>query len=496
MKDVNIKCLKKLDISEDKLPLHIGEEGITIDGVFYKNVKIIKSGEFYYIVSDKAVLTITCTAICNARCNFCYNGITFTPDSGGFIDLHNSNLERLQQFCKDAQIQIVSFSGGEPTLYPVELLKLVERFSKIIPKIRRLHTNGLNLNKTVNYKGKEKKLYEHLKDVGITDISISVAHINPDINAKIMNYSGLSYELVKNIIASGIDVRFSCYLDNDGSKDLEEFNKYLEKGMELGVKRFIFRLSSGIPRCYELDNSFSKNNRNVTSDVLTYVDFLKNKGFVVKYFQKKSDSHLYMLEKGDIKVDVDRSLEEIDPDKKIRRIIYMPNNCTYTSWIDSTSFLFKEDAEEIVTALLDNEHKKIDIGEKIYPASSAREYIKSRRRNIELEKNNIYCDTHTHTSVSDGWVTPTELILKAKENGVKRIVISDHNCLTDEFDAIRRFADNNSIEIPFQGVEVSCVYLDEKNEPKIKMHMLVYANNFKKDFLDFISFANKNAFWI
>ena len=31
---------------------------------------------------------------------------------------------------------------------------MVERFSKIIPKIRRLHTNGLNLNKTVNYKGK------------------------------------------------------------------------------------------------------------------------------------------------------------------------------------------------------------------------------------------------------------------------------------------------------------------------------------------------------
>lgn len=182
---------------------------------------------------------------------------------------------------------------------------------------------------------------KHLKDVGITDISISVAHINPNINAQIMNYSGLSYDLVKNIIDAGIDVRFSCYLDNDGSKDLEEFNKYLEKGIELGVKRFIFRLSSGIPRCYELDNNFSKNNRNVTIDVLEYVNFLKNKGFEVKYFQKKSDSHLYMLEKGNIKVDVDRSSEEIDPDKKIRRIIYMPNNCTYTSWIDSTSFLFE-----------------------------------------------------------------------------------------------------------------------------------------------------------
>lgn len=70
MKDVNIKCLNKIDIPDDRLPLHIGEEGITIDDVFYKNIKIIRSGNFYYIVSDKAVLTITCTAICNARCNF------------------------------------------------------------------------------------------------------------------------------------------------------------------------------------------------------------------------------------------------------------------------------------------------------------------------------------------------------------------------------------------------------------------------------------------
>ena len=144
-----------------------------------------------------------------------------------------------------------------------------------------------------------------------------------------------------------------------------------------------------------------------------------------------------MLQKENIKVDIDRSLEEIDPDKKIRRIIYMPNNCTYTSWIDSTSFLFKEDEENIVIELLNNEHKNIDVRKKVYPASSARKYIESRRKNIELEKNNIYCDTHTHTSVSDGWLTPTEMILKAKESGIKRLVISDHNCLTEEFNTIK-----------------------------------------------------------
>ena len=488
MKDVNIKGLKNIDIPDEKLPMYIGEEGITINDVFYKNVKIIKSNNLYYIVSNKAVLTITCTALCNARCNFCYNGITFTPDSGGFVDLNNFNLEKLLQFCKNAEIKIVSFSGGEPTLFPYELLNLVEKVSKVVPNIRRLHTNGLNLGKVVNYKGKDKKLYEHLKDVGITDISISVAHINPSINAKIMNYSGLSYELVKNIIDAGIDVRFSCYLDNDGSKDLKEFNQYLHNGIDLGVKRFIFRLSSGIPRCYELDNNFSKNNRNVTIDVLKYVEFLKENGYEVKYFQKKSDSHLYMLEKGDIKVDVDRSLEEIDPDKKIRRIIYMPNNCTYTSWIDSTSFLFKEDQDKLIKKLLDKQ-TKLDKCEKLYPASSARVYIKAR---CKLEKNNIYCDTHTHTNVSDGWVTPSELILKAKENGIERVVITDHNCLTNNFNEIRQFANKNFVEIPFQGAEVSCVYV-ENNKPKIKMHLLVYANNFKREFLDFISLANKNV---
>ena len=491
MKDVNIKCLKSIDIPNDKLPMHVGEEGITINDVLYKNVKIIKSNGLYYIVSNKAVLTITCTAICNARCNFCYNGITFTPDSGGFVDLNNTNLEKLLQFCKDAEIKIVSFSGGEPTLFPNELLKLVERVSKIVPNIRRLHTNGINLGKVVNYKGKNKKLYEHLKDAGITDISISVAHTNPSINAKIMNYSGLSYELVKNIIDAGIDVRFSCYLDNDGSKDLEEFDKYLQNGISLGVKRYIFRLSSGIPRCYELDNNFSKNNRNVTIDVLKYVKFLEKKGFKVKYFQKKSDSHLYMMEKGDIKVDVDRSLEEIDPDKKIRRIIYMPNNCTYTSWIDSTSFLFSEDQDRVVKKLLDMQ-TKVDRCEKLYPASSARAYIKARCKNIELEKNNIYCDTHTHTNVSDGWVTPSELILKAKEDGIKKLVITDHNCLTNNYNEIKQYANKNSIEIPFQGTEVSCVYVED-NKPKIKMHLLVYANKFKREFLDFISLANKNV---
>ncbi len=47
---------------------------------------------------------------------------------------------------------------GEKGTYfiSIELLKLVEKVSKVIPNIRRLHTNGLNLGKVVKYNGKAK----------------------------------------------------------------------------------------------------------------------------------------------------------------------------------------------------------------------------------------------------------------------------------------------------------------------------------------------------
>ncbi len=38
-------------------------------------------------------------------------------------------------------------------------------------------------------------------------------------------------------------------------------------------------------------------------------------------------------------------------------------------------------------------------------------------------------DLHTHTTSSDGTLTPKELIYYAKEKGLDAIAISDHDCL-------------------------------------------------------------------
>ncbi len=39
-------------------------------------------------------------------------------------------------------------------------------------------------------------------------------------------------------------------------------------------------------------------------------------------------------------------------------------------------------------------------------------------------------DFHTHTTCSDGQLTPIELINKAKNDGLKAIAITDHDCIS------------------------------------------------------------------
>jgi predicted metal-dependent phosphoesterase TrpH len=45
-------------------------------------------------------------------------------------------------------------------------------------------------------------------------------------------------------------------------------------------------------------------------------------------------------------------------------------------------------------------------------------------------------DLHTHTNVSDGVLSPEELIAKAIGNGFKMLAITDHNCLLPDLQNI------------------------------------------------------------
>ncbi len=65
-------------------------------------------------------------------------------------------------------------------------------------------------------------------------------------------------------------------------------------------------------------------------------------------------------------------------------------------------------------------------------------------------------DLHCHSTASDGSMTPTEVILRAKKNGVTTLALTDHDTINGQQEAIKAAADNAINLIP--GIEISTTW--------------------------------------
>lgn len=98
--------------------------------------------------------TITLTRKCNLRCNFCYAKRTeYIEDN--IIDY--DDLKKVIDFCDEAQVKYIVFTGGEPTLYP-RIFDILEYIKNKKHKMQvAIATNGILLkniefcNKLVSY---------------------------------------------------------------------------------------------------------------------------------------------------------------------------------------------------------------------------------------------------------------------------------------------------------------------------------------------------------
>jgi len=67
-------------------------------------------------------------------------------------------------------------------------------------------------------------------------------------------------------------------------------------------------------------------------------------------------------------------------------------------------------------------------------------------------------DLHTHTTASDGQLTPSELIIQAKQIGLSAIAITDHDTIDGLDEAVRAAKDNSIIFIPGVEIEINHPY--------------------------------------
>lgn len=76
---------------------------------------------------------------------------------------------------------------------------------------------------------------------------------------------------------------------------------------------------------------------------------------------------------------------------------------------------------------------------------------------------NYTCDLHTHSTRSDGADTPREVIMRAKENGVKILALTDHDIVPDDTDidaagnrgSLKEYASTHGVTL-LLGTEISC----------------------------------------
>jgi len=329
--------------------LKVFKEPEEYKGTRYWNANLIKFEDKEYIVSDKAILTLVTVASCNAACKFCSNDITFHPN--GKYMTFNDELKRVLDFSVLAGIKKVAFSGGEPTANPQKLYDLASNF---IPAFStsRIHTNGYGLMHEIKNKDdKSTILLKGLINLGLSGVTLSVAHFDTEINREIMRFNGrwkgLTESDIEEIVrVSGQDtsVRLSCVLTAKGIKTVDDIINYVKWGRSLGIKRFIFRSPSWIPSDFSKETPVTRYNRlnHVNIDPITNI-LDTHPDFKIKFTEHKTDSHVHVYTyDNEITIDIDASSEEPDPDIKIRRLIVMANQVPYTSWIDPYSYLFEE----------------------------------------------------------------------------------------------------------------------------------------------------------
>ena len=143
--------------------------------------------------------SVVLTRNCNLRCDFCY-----VKDAGYCVDeiISFENLKKIIDFCCDANVKYIFFTGGEPLLYPYLneiLIYIKEKKNSIITAVA---TNGILLE--------DYQFGKRLVENGLDYIDVSMKGKD---SLEWMNITGMDgyykqQKAIKNL--SSLKVEFTC----------------------------------------------------------------------------------------------------------------------------------------------------------------------------------------------------------------------------------------------------------------------------------------------
>ncbi len=168
---------------------------------------------------------------CNARCPFCISKMT--PPNGVELKEPEVNWRNFDVACRLARrsgVTTAMFTGkGEPTLFPDQITKFLEKMEKYEFPLIEIQTNGIMLaEKPEKYNSYLRRWYE----LGMTTIAISVVHYDPEKNRQTYlphrkEYIDLS-KLIATLHAIGFSVRLTCIAAHGFIDSVEELEKMVD----------------------------------------------------------------------------------------------------------------------------------------------------------------------------------------------------------------------------------------------------------------------------
>lgn len=172
--------------------------------------------------------SIILTRDCNLRCNFCF------AKGAGYCksDMINfDNLKKIVDFCYDAQVKYIFFTGGEPLLYPhiLEILSYIKKKKKSITTA--VASNGIVL--------KDLQFCKKLINCGLDYIDISMKGHSTQEWLEITGCDGYyqQQEAIKNL--SSLSMNFTCSMVVT-SKSVRSICDSVKTAFKNGARQFSF----------------------------------------------------------------------------------------------------------------------------------------------------------------------------------------------------------------------------------------------------------------
>lgn len=172
--------------------------------------------------------SIVLTRGCNLRCNFCY------VKSVGYVEhdkIEYDDLKSIVDFCCEAKVKYIFFTGGEPLTYSrlPEILRYIK--TKSHPMTTAIATNGVMLE--------DLELCKTLIDSGVGYIDVSMKGKNQQEWCEMTGYDGSEAQqrAIRNLASLPIDFTCSMVITPE---NVQSFCESVQIAHDNGAKQFSF----------------------------------------------------------------------------------------------------------------------------------------------------------------------------------------------------------------------------------------------------------------